>query len=294
MIDILVGLEFTKNASSPVLTMLTRLAFSEARQTLMHVVPPAGISLWHLDPLLGDAEAERQERQATARATRDLELLSLPAHCKVIVGHPVEKILWEAEEYRADLVAVNASNHGELQALFTGSVARALVAGASQSVLICRPTQKTGPLHVILATDHSEYMNTCIQTFMQLAPRGIGHLTVLTVYPERPAYSYDDLAPKIVYVEGISEATRGKMQELSEKVIARLKGKIGSADTVFDSKIVPGKVSEMITKTMLETGADLLIIGAKGHSMIERIVLGSVSFDQAIKPHPYSVLMLRA
>jgi nucleotide-binding universal stress UspA family protein len=68
---------------------------------------------------------------------------------------------------------------------------------------------------------------------------------------------------------------------------------LGASETVFDTQIIPGKPSEIITQAMLDTKADLLILGAKGHSVIERLVLGSVSFDQAIGQHPYPVLILR-
>ncbi|MBC8134649.1 MAG: universal stress protein, partial [Fibrella sp.] len=40
------------------------------------------------------------------------------------------------------------------------------------------------------------------------------------------------------------------------------------------------------------TGADLLIVGAQGHTLMERLSLGSVSFRQAMTA-PYSVMILR-
>jgi nucleotide-binding universal stress UspA family protein len=307
--EIIIGIESSATVTPegittpPVLALLERLNFTEAQETLIHVVPPVATSMWNLDPMLGEAEVERCEQLAVVRAEQYIASLVVgtEAESKVVVGQPANTMLTEARERGVDIIAVNASGQGTLEALFTGSVARALVAGTTKSVLLARPTKTVGPLRAILATDHSEYMDACVEALAQMAPRGIGHLTILTVYPELLAYHYTEpLSPpanlrqdEIAYDASASAQTHPIMEGRSQQIIETLRAKWGVSDTAFDILVTPGKPSDIIAQTMIETHADLLILGAKGHSIVERLVLGSVSFDQAIGQHPYSVLILR-
>ncbi len=276
---ILVGLDALWEKTSPVQSLLARLDLQGARETLLHVVPPVASSVWHVHPLLGDEEAEKQERIEVARAARLLTGIDPDVRHKVVVGQPAGTILAEADLLGADLIAANASQRGALESLFTGSVARALATGASQSVLLARPTEETGTVRAVFATDHSEYAEKCVEALIRLAPRGIEHLTILTAYPE-----HDDE----------SVAARPCVEERCYALIQRLDGQIGTPETTYEYRIVPGKPREVVEQIMAETGAELLILGAKGHSLAARLALGSVSFEQAIGAHPYSVLILRA
>jgi nucleotide-binding universal stress UspA family protein len=310
--EIIIGVESSGTvtpqgtATPPVLALLERMDFPEAKETLLHVVPPVATSMWNLDPLLGGEEVERCEQLAVARAEEYIAslIVGTEAESKVVVGQPAGTMLSEAKQRGVDIIAVNASGQGTLEALFTGSVARALVAGTTKSVLLARPTETVGSLRVVLATDHSGYMDSCVEALAQMAPRGIGHLTILTVYPELLSYTYTEpLSPSVNIRQSeiaydasdnsVGGETHPTMEERSQHIIEKLRGALGSPETVFDTQVIPGKPSEIITQAMLDTKADLLILGAKGHSVIERLVLGSVSFDQAIGQHPYSVLILR-
>jgi nucleotide-binding universal stress UspA family protein len=51
-------------------------------------------------------------------------------------------------------------------------------------------------------------------------------------------------------------------------------------------------IHEAIDRALDQASAELLILGAKGHSLLERLTLGSVSLHQAISG-PCSVLILR-
>ncbi|RYG31629.1 universal stress protein, partial [bacterium] len=44
--------------------------------------------------------------------------------------------------------------------------------------------------------------------------------------------------------------------------------------------------------TMSETGSDLLILGARGHGLIERLLIGSLALHVVVA-EPYSVMVLR-
>jgi nucleotide-binding universal stress UspA family protein len=282
---ILIGIDVTESEERPpVLALLDRLDLPANHPTLIHAVTPVLTEGWHLSPLLGAAEAERRERRAVIQAERHLEALDPEAAHRVIVGKPAAVLLEEANRSDAALVAVNASNRGTLETLFTGSVARAIASAAPQSVLLARPSEKTGPLHAVLATDHSDYATQCLEVFTRLAPRGVEKLTVLTAFPES-------------YADDITEAALGaatqEWEHRCHAIAGQLHGRIGTSETVFESRVIAGRARKVLTDFMTESGADLLILGAKGYSLIERLALGSVSFEQAVGGHPWSTLILR-
>jgi nucleotide-binding universal stress UspA family protein len=277
--------EAAGDGTPPILRLLERLDFPKARPTLLHAVTPVTADGWHLSPLLGIEEARHREQRALAQAERRLSELLPDARHRVMVGKPAAVLLDEATKSDAPLVAVNASNRGTLETLLTGSVARAVASAAPQSVLLARPSEKTGPLHAVLATDHSDYAAQCLETLIGLAPRGIGRLSVLTAFPE----SYSDEIAEAALGTAVHEMTRR-----CHAVEQHLQGRIGTPETVFESHVVAGKARTVLNDFMEQSGADLLILGAKGHSLIERLTLGSVSFDQAVGSYPWAVLILRA
>lgn len=285
MTKILVGVDTHGETTPPILTLLERLNFPDPHLTLLTVVPPAQTEGWHLSPLLGAADAERRELKAITHAERRLSELVPNAKHRVLVGKPTAIILDEATKTDAPLVGVNASNRGTLETFFAGSVARAVASAAPQSVLLARPSQKTGPIHAVLATDHSDYAAQCLESLIQLAPQGIAKLSVLTAFPES-------------YADEIAEAALGSaVQEVGQHcqgIVSKLQAHLGSSETVFESHVLPGNARSVLSNFMTSSGADLLILGAKGRGFVERLALGSVSFDQAVGNYPWSVLILRA
>ena len=284
---VLVCVEALGEGTPPALALLERLEFPEERQTLACVVAPVASAAWHLTPLLGDTEAERRERVSVSQAEKRLESLAPEAKYRILVGHATQALLAEAERSGAELVVANASNRATLEAIFTGSVARSLVVGASQSVLLARPSEKSGPLHAVFATDHSDYAERCVETLATLAPRGLAKLTVLTACPDR--FTANMAAEMLEAAHGVVQSAAARNLQLIE----RLSGKVGTPQTVFESAVLPGEPRGVLSQFMSESGADLLILGAKGHGLVERLALGSVSFDQAIGAHPWSALVLR-
>lgn len=285
MTKILVGVDTAGEGTPPILALLKRLEFPDPHPTLLTVVPPVQTEGWHLSPLLGSAEAERKEYRAITHAERRLSELWPDARHRVLVGKPTAVILEETAKTNAPLVAVNASNRGTLETFFTGSVARAVASAAPQSVLLARASKTTGPLHAVLAMDHSDYGAECLESLIQLAPKGIAKLSVLTAFPES-------------YADEIAEAALGSaVQEVNQHcqgVANQLKAHLGTPNTVFESHVLPGNARSVLSTFMTQSGADLLILGAKGRGLVERLTLGSVSFDQAVGNYPWSVLILRA
>jgi len=284
---------------TPSVELLKRLRFGNAQVEIVHVVPPPIYTGWEYDPVIAPAVLAEVIAQDTASAQVQMDALAqelgsaLSPTVTVLTGNPTELLMIEADKTQADLLAINGTNAGPLVAFLTGSVARGLVIGAHQSVLIARKAapDPLRPLRAVLATDHSPYAERCLEKLTAFWPQGIQHITVLTSYPEERIRAMEPLLPQLGV--GPVEAVQETLEAKNNTLIQKLSGCFHPMLTTFSSEVSPLDVHEAIAQTMKQTDADLLILGAHGHSFLERLTLGSTSFRESVFS-PYSVLVLRA
>lgn len=232
----------------------------------MHVVSLPTSGLWAFDPMvladLAERQAERLARQSEAALQRMADTAPDPVTVRVRIGHPVVELLGRADDLPSELIAVQASEKAAIQTLWLGSVARALVEAASQSVLVTRGPAPVHPLRVVVATDFSAYAEAALAKLVALGPTGFGKLTVFYALPE--SGSYIEQAQQRTHAEAL-----------------RLGGLLGLAPENVQGRVGQGDPFHAIEAALADTDADLLILGAKGHSLLERLSLGSVSFHAA-------------
>ncbi|MCX6366959.1 MAG: universal stress protein [Armatimonadetes bacterium] len=282
--------------NSPVVGLLKRLRFARAQTDVVHAVPPPTYTGWEYDPVIAPAvlaeAAQRDHEYATEATGKVVAELGGDAKPVVVMGNPTERLMVHADESHADLIAINGTVAGPLVAFLTGSVARGLVIGAHQSVLLARgESEELRPLRAVLATDHSPYSERCITRLTQLWPQGIQHITVLSAFPEERIRAMEPMLPTMA-VEP-TQAVRETLEVKNKALIEKLSGCFHPMLTTFESRISSLDVHEAIAEAMKDSEAELLILGAHGHSFFERLTLGSVSFRESVFS-PYSVLVVRA
>ena len=202
-------------------------------------------------------------------------------------GFISNKLMEHANQISAEIIALGSSGKGPIEGILIGSVARKTVNSFPRSVLVAKqPSTHSRPLKVVLATDHSPYMNRCVDEFMRWAPQGIGELIVTTVFPEQVVKTMTAV------VENFKADAAGWVRTELERLNLALIGRLSSMATKCTSRVEAGTVSETIERVMKDEKADLLVLGAQGHGFVERMTLGSVSLDQVIRK-PYSVFVIR-
>ncbi|WP_395094884.1 universal stress protein [Armatimonas sp.] len=283
-------------ANAPVVSLLKRLAFVGSEVEVVHIVAPLVFPGGELLPVLSGLAASYYEThewpdagQVVAHVADELRTV-YPTTETVVNGSPSHTLLTTAERSGAKLLALNASHDPVWKSAFVGSVARAAVLGAKESLLLARPALPDRPLHVVFATDHSPYADKCAALLGELFPRGVSELTVLTAFPI--AAMRGQLLARGEAGAVASEQIEHGLMSRNADTIARLDAAFGESAPVMQSRVVDKPIDTAIADTMAETHADLLILGAHGHSLVERLITGSVSFRQALSS-PYSVLLLR-
>lgn len=269
---VVVGVDSAGHWRAPV-ALLQRLRLPDVKPILVHCVEPLpaiGMFPEAIDQAaVFTMEKGREDlgRQILAEAH---QALGMGSEERLEFGTPVHTLLHAADESGAKMIAVGSEEKGSWGSMFLGSVGKGVLIGAQQSILFGKGQIPTnGPVTAILATDHSPYVDRGIDWLLDNLPRGIGKFIILSAVED-----------------GSEDVAR------AEKANHDLAIRFAQHGLGAHGEVAKAHPAEAIKKAMERHNADLLILGAQGHGFLERLRVGSVSFDQVINS-PHSVLVLR-
>jgi nucleotide-binding universal stress UspA family protein len=136
---------------------------------------------------------------------------------------------------------------------------------------------------ILVPLDGSEHSERALEAAVQLAKKFNSKLALLTVYsatemipsPEFPGF------PVI-----------GAAREWGGKILAEAEQKVKSETIEVETELTEGNAVERIVEKSKEGKFDLIVMGARGLSTIEKILIGSVS-EGVIKNAPCPVLIVK-
>lgn len=279
-----------------------------------HVVETAASSLWpsgtefcvmsvvdlrHWDGLPQLVEDATHEAESVAkRATEKLTESGYCAFSKVPAGSPKEKILEYAKQWNADLVMVGSHGNGVATRFLLGSVAQAVLRGASCSVEIVRqssssPSQASSRgTKILLAIDGSEASVKAASSIANRPWPAKSEIRILSVVQlltaDVPSLMSSMRAPVPDLIDEIYKLGRTRAQ----KAIADA-SKILSAAGLAVSEATPlGEARATILDEAKTWGADLIVMASHGRHGLDRLVMGSVA--EAVANHAHcSVEVIR-
>ncbi len=132
-------------------------------------------------------------------------------------------------------------------------------------------------MKVLLAIDDSSESALALETSTSLTwPPGT-QLEVLTVLPTEAEWYGGPWEFGVAYVP--SDDVRDRLRIDREALLERAVACLRRPGIRVAARLVAGRAASVIVDVAEETGADLVILGARGHSAIERTFLGSVSAE---------------
>jgi len=185
-------------------------------------------------------------------------------------GNPLEHVLSEAEALKADLVVVGQKREAADRGILAGN----LVRKAPANVLIVPEYAPAQISHIVVPVDFSPYSVKALETALALR-RTLGasvRITCVNVY-ELPNLN-------IYLVEKIEDVRRMVVEDRRAAFRDFLKRYAGAEADTIETAFVErqsSSVASCIYGYARQQGANLLVMGAKGHSQVERLLLGSVS-----------------
>lgn len=140
-------------------------------------------------------------------------------------------------------------------------------------------------MKVLLATDGSPSAEAAASLLARLPHSDRLELTIMAVTPNLEVFG----ASKVVdWAKSVSTSEK----ELATKVCQHLAKLFDGANAKIEILVVEGKAGAAIVSQAKAKGCELIVLGAIGHSSLERVIQGSVSDLVATKAH-CSVLIVR-
>jgi len=242
------------------------------------------------------ASLKQRSRRIMDESCQRLKEKGLKGHAVVLEGDPGSEILKYANDQMFDLVFLGSRGENALAAVLLGSVARKLLSHSKSSVLVARHfadqtaeqsravVEKKRKLDVLLATDDSQGSHAAIDFVASLGTGVFGDLSVLSIEPLIVINTIYDPVITPIEIDPLEVDSR----KFAEQAKDQLKN---SADNVVAEHSI-GRPGNIIQDSAKNHKADLVVLGASGHGAIDRLILGSVSYEVATTA-PCSVLVVR-
>jgi nucleotide-binding universal stress UspA family protein len=219
------------------------------------------------------AERLREEGRTVAEQTRAaLGPHGATAAVRVADGDAREEIMRVAEDWDADLVVMGSRGLGRAQGFLLGTVSLAVARHGTRPVLVVKGrTRALGS--AVVALDGSENALNALRLFARW-PK-LADLTVRLVGVVEPL-PFPRTAPKMI---------QAQLQAAVAAAEAERRDALQQAFAVA-RPLLPGKITETLTsgdpasevlRIADEDAVDLVVLGARGLGVVQRLLLGSVS-----------------
>jgi nucleotide-binding universal stress UspA family protein len=205
-------------------------------------------------------------------------------------GHPGGEIVKAAETLGTDLVVVGSHGRTGIKRYLLGSVSAAVLEYAPCSVLIVKgaPGQHAvlDPLRMVIAYDDSQSANKAVDFCAELPLGEKVEVTAVSVMPLVTLFR-QDIKQRLSWIwHEKKRAARDALERVTKEVrwaTPHVKYQLRESSDITDELL---KAAETLD-------ADLIVVGNKGLSAIERFLIGSVT-SRIARHAPCSVLAVRA
>jgi len=222
---------------------------------------------------------------------------------EVLNGKAAETLLDYAQKHAIDMIITGNRGHGTIKHLLVGSVTRHLVSLAHVPVMVvknCPVVNFTGGSlimatlrSILVAYDGSPHSKKSLAWALELARPDNAQITVLKVRePFEMSMFYS------IPESGSMAAAAKRMAELKEKEVAEAV-MMNEAKALGDKAginvillILDGNATEVLIEYSQKHGFDLIIAGARGHGIFDRLPLGTVAHN-LVNVSPVPVLVVK-
>lgn len=250
-------------------------------------VPAQAPGLWE--------ELHKHAERAASDAAGRLAARGIKSTEVVLDGDVAGELLEHAEKTKADLIFLGGRGENWLAQLLLGSVARKLVSHATCSTMVAHSYRDKSPeesmkilaekksLTALIAVDGSDGSQAAVEGFKKFAS-SFDRVLCLSVN-QLPV-----LPPAIIPM--VTSLEVGRTMDESAEIAGRAVGQLEGVVDKVEPMHVQGNAGHEIVKAAEEMGADLIVLGATQHGLIERFLIGSVAYD--VTAHaPCSVFVVR-
>lgn len=197
---------------------------------------------------------------AIAKATTAAEEAGVEPGTRIVAGDPAARLIAEAHERRTDLICVGQDAGLTTRPPRIGRVASRVLREAPCSVLVGRSIGPSFPSRIVCAIDGSEDSADLAAFAVSMAAA--------------------EAETRLVHVIPVFRSrTRGRkvIESLASRELERATSAATARDAFQTREVVRGRPERRLVSMTKRDGSDLLVVGHRGVSGIQRLMLGSVS-----------------
>ena len=138
---------------------------------------------------------------------------------------------------------------------------------------------------ILVGIDWSNASLKAAERAADLAYKMEAELTLLTVVPPPTVFLGELLTPEIIDTTPLAKATREKLEQLAEKLKANREG------LKVNYEVIIGEPGDELVEYAVDNGYDLVVLGKRKLSGLERFILGSVT-KKVLEKSPIDLLIV--
>jgi nucleotide-binding universal stress UspA family protein len=218
------------------------------------------------------AFTEAQELVKYASKQLQTDFPSWQIHREALSGFAHWSILEKSRDWKPDLIVVGTHGRNLIERVVLGSTSLKILSEAECSVRVtrrspARTTDDDSPLRIIVGFDGSPDSMLAVN---EIAKR---------------AWRQESAVRLVTAVESVMTSNLEDDIKQAEELRGFAVNKLEAAGLHVSNVVREGDAKRILVAEAEKWGADAIFIGARGHRLIERVLLGSVSYAVAARAH---------
>lgn len=244
--------------------------------------PAVKITTVAVERALNEASAKVDEARAIAdRGAETLRKL-FPlwrVSAEAVADSPAWAVIKRAREWDADLVVVGAngaSDISRLERLALGSTSQKIVTEAACTVRVARSRERdvNRPIRLVIGLDGSDDSDRAIRTVAgRQWPTGTEVLLLTAIDDRLMTTIFEPPAQLLAWIEETDEDPLNWVG----RMLADYRHQLESSGLKVKTIVNHGDPKSLLLDEATNWEADCIVLGARGHNLIERFLIGSVS-----------------
>lgn len=277
--NILLAIDHSVSSQTAVNEVAARPWPSDTKVCVLSVIEPPPLMV--VPSLLQTATEAAQSLVKTAGDRLSVD--NLVVSTQVIQDNPRSAVVEYAEKWGADLIVVGSHGQTALTRFLMGSVAQAVVRGASCAVEVVRSTIYDRPaearaMRVLLATDGSDCSLAAARSVAERPwPAGSTLRVISVAEVVTPAIEPWYTDARILELLRDEATTRARDAVLAAQEV------VSAAGMRTNGTVLTGIAKGVIVDEADTWGADLVVVGSHGLRGVKRFLIGSVA--EAVAMH---------